>query len=224
MELPADVTLHENFVTEEEARKLAEFCMQDGIYDDGEKEDYNQAYFGMSSGGRRPFIYRSKWPIHDIFWRMCERISQLEELGGYFPNMIMINRYKPGKGVPMHLDLKTKGFIAAVLTVQGKPCVMNFAKEKHLGDEHPDHLHALVKSRSLMVLKKLGLHCYQHGIDDHEPEPGEPVRISIQFRVGDMRMYNKRADTGEWSFPVEFVRGFVSAERYAELKSKEPNK
>ena len=177
---PPGLILIEDFVTEEEERKLLECLDWDDHDEDSIKAQKTLKHRKVKHYGYE-FIYGQNnvdpnSPLKDGIPEVCGPLIERLYQTGYIhhiPDQLTVNCYEPGQGIPPHVDTHSAfedGIVSFSLQSQ---VVMNF--------KHPDGRHSAVvlPARSVLIMTGESRYMWTHGIT---PRKSDVVPVQTKDR------------------------------------------
>ncbi|KXJ22380.1 Alkylated DNA repair protein alkB-like 8 [Exaiptasia diaphana] len=168
---PPGLVLVENFITEEEEKKLLDKFSLDDEEDASQTENDSEIvqkqlkhrkvkHFGYEFLYGTNNIDTSK-PLPGGIPEVCHGILQHMLTEGYIqeiPDQLTVNQYNPGQGIPPHIDTHSAFEDGIVSLSLGAKITMEF--------RHPDqrHVSVLLPQRSLLVMTGESRYEWTHGI------------------------------------------------------------
>ncbi|CAG5129385.1 unnamed protein product [Candidula unifasciata] len=221
-ERPPGLHVLEDFVTEEDEEKLLSLVNMD---------DTEEIKVGgvMKHRQVKHFGFEFRYDINDVDVNnplpdgippLCQNIlHRAYNLGviGHMPDQLTVNQYKPGQGIPPHVDTVDAFEDGIVSLSLGSQTMMDF--------RHPDGRHLLVTlpRRSLLVMTGESRYIWSHGITPRKSDivltpdrdgltlQNRDVRTSFTFRkvILNRKQTNARqkADAGLKSVPQSDSEG-----------------
>ncbi|BFZ15045.1 hypothetical protein BsWGS_18084 [Bradybaena similaris] len=203
-ERPPGLRVVEDFITEEDENTLLKLINMDdteNIKEGGVMKHRRVKHFGFEFRYDINDVDVNN-PLPDGIPPECQNIlHRAYSLGliGHIPDQLTINQYKPGQGIPPHVDTVDAFEDGIVSLSLGSQTVMDF--------RHPDGRHLLVPlpRRSLLVMTGESRYIWSHGItprkSDIVPTPNgggltlqnRDVRTSFTFRKVVLNRETKRA-------------------------------
>jgi len=181
-EWPNGLTYLENYISGNEAEKLAESIDDTPWRTDLKRrvQHYGYRYDYKSRQARREDYLG---PLPELLQQLAERLTA----EGHFqavPDQVIINEYKPGQGITAHIDCQPCfGATIASLSLLSA-CVMRFASQTY---SQQMNLH--LQPASLLVLRDDARHLWTHAIPSRKSDviAGQKYyrsrRISLTFRT-----------------------------------------
>ena len=180
-EWPDGLTYLENYISEDEADRLAQEIDAAPWHADLKRRVQHYGYrsdYKARQARREDYLC----PLPKVFQQLAERLT----IEGYFqlvPDQVIVNEYQPGQGISAHIDCQPCfGEAIASLSLLSA-CVLRFASQKS-----SRHMDLLLQPDSLLVMAGEARHDWTHAIPARKTDLVEgrksqrTRRISLTFR------------------------------------------
>ncbi|XP_059176888.1 alkylated DNA repair protein alkB homolog 8-like isoform X2 [Physella acuta] len=201
--MPPGLILKEEFITPAEEEELLKLMNMEETTEKGVMKHRQVKHYG----------FEFKYGLNDVdvteplpcgIPEICHGfLNKAIDLGlvKHFPDQLTVNQYKPGQGIPPHVDT-VEAFEDGIMSLSlGSQVVMDF--------RHPDgeHLHVLLPRRSLLVMTGESRYVWSHGITPRKSDVVETsskdgvtlltrdVRTSLTFRKVVMNREERRSNS-----------------------------
>lgn len=179
--LPKGLEIIENFITMEEEEQLLSLCNFDE--DDGNMRHRQVKHFGYEFRYDINNVDKDK-PLPDSVPEECLPLFQRLHFD-FCPDQLTVNRYKPGQGIPAHIDTHS-AFEDPILSLSlNSAVIMEFKRESETlcvllpqrslaiirGESRYDWTHAIIPRKYDFYYTLQGCKCFKRG-----------TRISFTFR------------------------------------------
>ncbi|KAK4887269.1 hypothetical protein RN001_003540 [Aquatica leii] len=189
-DMPPGLLLLENFISEEEENRLLQLASFDadiesttGTLKHRQVKHYGYEFrYDINNVDKEKPLSQEIPPDCSFLWKRLQETSNLF----FEPDQLTINKYKPGQGIPPHIDTHSAFEDPIVSLSMGSSIVMEFRQDN--GSTIP----VLLKQRSMLIMSGESRYNWTHGITPRKMDiiPTETgltveqrgIRVSFTFR------------------------------------------
>ncbi|KAI4462733.1 hypothetical protein MML48_4g00011027 [Holotrichia oblita] len=155
--LPTGLIIIKDFVTDTEENMLLELCNFNEL-ENGSMKHRQVRHFGYEFRYDINNVDKDK-PLKEDIPHQCDFLWENLKLNGieFVPNQLTVNCYKPGQGIPPHIDTHSAFEDPIISLSLGSSVVMNFKNEDV-------NIPVILPKRSLTIMSSESRYAWLHGI------------------------------------------------------------